>query len=173
MPRSLRWLSAVLVIAPLAAACSAAEENLAVVANAPGTFAVGEPQRLMLGLVDPETGDFLASPDIAATAILTGPDEEETEVDAEFMWTIPDVVGLYLVRANFDQEGTWWVRLRPDGYGPTPQAAFTVSATDQVPGVGDPLQPSRPEPLPIIPSRRSVRTTSPTPPCIRCHSTRR
>ncbi len=138
MPRSLRWLSAVLVIAPLAAACSAAEENLAVVANAPGTFAVGEPQRLMLGLVDPETADFLASPDIAATAILTGPDEEETEVDAEFMWTIPDVVGLYLVRANFDQEGTWWVRLRPDGYGPTPQAAFTVSATDQVPGVGDP-----------------------------------
>ena len=114
-----------------------AEENLAVVANAPGTFAVGETQRLMVGLVDSETADFLASPELPATAILISPDEREIEADAEFMWTIPDVVGLYLVRATFDQEGTWWVRLRPEGMGPTQQAAFTVSATDQVPGVGD------------------------------------
>lgn len=107
------------------------------VANAPGTFAVGDPQRLMVGLVDTETDDFLASPDLPATAILTSPDEREIEADAEFMWTIPDVVGLYVVRATFDQEGTWWVRLRPEGMGPTQQAAFTVSTTDQVPGIGD------------------------------------
>lgn len=138
MPRSLPWLSAVLIVAALAAACSPAEANLAVVANAPGTFAVGEPQRLMLGLVDDETADFLAAPDLPATAVITSPDEQEREVEAEFMWTVPDVVGLYLVRATFDQEGTWWVRLRPEGYGPTPPAAFTVSATDVVPGVGDP-----------------------------------
>jgi hypothetical protein len=114
-----------------------AEEDLAVVANAPGTFAVGEPQRLMIGLVDSETADFLASPELSAEAILTSPDEHETEVAAEFMWTIPDVVGLYLVRATFDEEGTWWVRLRPEGLGPTQQAAFTVSRADVVPGVGD------------------------------------
>jgi hypothetical protein len=138
MPRSLRLFVAVLVLAQLTAACSAAEENLAVVANAPGTFAVGEPQRLMVGLVDPATADFLASPDIAATATLIGPDEQEIEVEAEFMWTVPDVVGLYVVRSTFDQPGTWWVRLHPEGFGPTPQAAFTVSATDIVPGIGDP-----------------------------------
>jgi hypothetical protein len=130
-------MGAVLVVASVLAACSMAEENLAVVANAPGTFAVGDTQRLMVGLVDIETADFLASPDLPATAILTSPDEREIEAAAEFMWTIPDVVGLYLVRATFDQEGTWWVRLRPEGMGPTQQAAFTVSATDEVPGVGD------------------------------------
>ena len=70
--------------------------------------------------------------------MLISPDEQETEVDAEFMWTIPDVVGLYVVRTTFDQEGTWWVRLRPEGLGPTPPAAFTVSTDDRVPGVGDP-----------------------------------
>jgi hypothetical protein len=138
MPRYLRWLSAVLVMAPLIAACGTAEENLAVVANAPGTFAVGEPQRLLVGLVDNESGDLLAAPDLPATAVLTAPDESEMEVDAEFMWTVPDVVGLYLVRTTLDQEGTWWVRLRPDGFGPTPPAAFTVSTSDQVPGIGDP-----------------------------------
>ncbi len=114
-----------------------AEDNFAVVANAPGTFAVGETQRLMVGLVDSETSEFLASPELPAAAILTSPDEREIEATAEFMWTIPDVVGLYVVRATFDQEGTWWVRLRPEGMGPTQQAAFTVSTTDQVPGVGD------------------------------------
>ena len=137
MPRFLRWLSAVLVLAPVLGACGMAEENLAVVANAPGTFAVGETQRLMVGLVDSETNDLLASPELPATALLTSPDEREIEADAEFMWTIPDVVGLYVVRATFDQEGTWWVRLRPEDMGPTQQAAFTVSATDPVPGVGD------------------------------------
>lgn len=137
MPRCLHWLSAVLIVAPLAAACGMAEDNLAVVANAAGTFAVGEPQRLMIGLVDTETDDFLASPDLPARAVLTSPDERETEVDAEFMWTIPDVVGLYVVRTAFDQEGTWWVRLRPEGLGQTPPAAFTVSTDDRVPGVGD------------------------------------
>jgi hypothetical protein len=133
----MRWLSAVLVVAPVLAACTMAEENLAVVANAPGTFAVGETQRLMVGLVDSETADFLASPELPATAILTSPDERQIEAPAEFMWTIPDAIGLYLVHATFDQEGNWWVRLRPEGMGPTQQAAFTVSAIDAVPGVGD------------------------------------
>jgi hypothetical protein len=136
MPRLLRWSSA-LVIFTFLSACGMAEENLAVVANAPGTFAVGDPQRLMVGLVDDETADFLASPDLSAEAVITSPDEEVTEVPAEFMWTVPDVVGLYLVRTTFDQAGTWWVRLRPEGLGPSQQAAFTVSSTDVVPGVGD------------------------------------
>ena len=136
MPRCLRWLSAVLIVVPLAA-CGMAENNLAVVANAPGTFAVGETQRLMIGLVDTETDAFLASPDLPAKAVLISPDEQETEVAAEFMWTIPDVVGLYVVRTTFDQEGTWWARLRPEGLGQTPPVAFTVSTDDRVPGVGD------------------------------------
>lgn len=122
----------------MAVACAASEENLAVVANAPGTFAVGEPQRLMVSLVDPETSDFLASPEVSAMAVLTAPDESEVEVPTDFLWTVPDIVGIYVINTTFDQDGTWWVQLRPEGYGPTPPAAFTVSTTDPVPGVGDP-----------------------------------
>jgi hypothetical protein len=58
---SWRFCAILLALAALTA-CAAAEENLAVVANARGTFAVGDPQRLLVGLVDPETGQYLASP---------------------------------------------------------------------------------------------------------------
>jgi hypothetical protein len=137
MSSNLRLIGACVLALTGLGACASPEENLAVVANAPGTFAVNEEQRLLVGLVDPETADFLASPDVSARAVLTAPDSTETQVEAEFVWTVPDVVGIYLVRHTFEQEGTWWVSLRPSGHGPTPKAAFMVTPTDPVPGVGD------------------------------------
>lgn len=136
MSRSNWRFCAVLVLAALAA-CAAAEENLAVVANARGTFAVGDPQRLLIGLVDPDTSQYLASPEIPATATLTRPDETETTLEAEFVWTVPEITGLYRVYHTFDQEGEWWVRLNPSGFGPTPRTPFMVGRTDPVPGPGD------------------------------------
>lgn len=136
MIRRPHLLAALLALGALGA-CSPAEENLAIVANAPGTFVVGEQQRLLIGLVDEETADFLASPDLPAIAVLTSPDGSEVTVAAQFIWTVPDVVGIYLVRHTFDQVGTWWVSIDPSRYGPTPGAAFMVGDTDPVPGIGD------------------------------------
>lgn len=131
-----RFCAALVVLTALAA-CTPAEENLAVLANARGTFEVGDPQRLLIGLVDPETSEFLASPDIRTTATLTAPDGTETNLEADFMWTIPDVTGLYRIYYTFDHEGEWWVRLHPSGFGPTPRTPFMVGASDPVPGPGD------------------------------------
>jgi hypothetical protein len=138
MSRNVRWVGACLLALMGLVACAPAEENLAVVANAPGTFAVGEEQRLLVGLVDTETADFLASPDLATRAVITSPGEVQTDADAEFIWTVPEIVGIYLIRHTFEQEGTWWVSLRPSGYGSTPPAAFMVTSSDPVPGPGDP-----------------------------------
>jgi hypothetical protein len=137
MFRVSRGFNAALIALIALGACAPAEENLAVLANARGTFAVGDPQRLLVGLLEPETSEFLASPEISATATLTAPDGKETTTEATFLWTVPDLTGLYRVYHTFDQEGEWWVRLNPSGYGPTPKTPFTVGTSDPVPGPGD------------------------------------
>ncbi|HJQ95634.1 MAG TPA: thioredoxin family protein [Acidimicrobiia bacterium] len=130
--------ASVLVMAALTSACSSGPAPLTVVANAPGTFDVGEPQRLLVGIVDAETGGFLASPELEANAVLVAPDMTERQVPTEFLWTVPDRVGIYLIRDTFDQEGTWWVKLRPQGMTESMQASFIVGNDDPMPGVGEP-----------------------------------
>lgn len=128
----------VVVLAALTASCSSGPAPLTVVANAPGTFNVGEPQRLLVGLVEAETAQFLASPDLETTAVLIAPDSTEREMPAEFLWTVPDRIGIYLIRDSFEQEGTWWVKLRPEGMTESMQASFIVGRDDPMPGIGDP-----------------------------------
>ena len=130
--------ASILLIAALTAACSGGPAPLTVVANAPGTFDVGKPQRLLVGIVDAETAEFLASPDLDATAVLVAPDMSERQVPTEFLWTVPDRVGIYLIRETFDQDGTWWVKLRPQGMTESMQASFVVGNDDPMPGVGEP-----------------------------------
>lgn len=130
-------ISALLIVA-LASACSDGPAPLAIVANAPGTFDVGEPQRLLVGLVESETAEFLARPDLEATGLLIAPDGTEREAGADFVWTIPEEKGIYLINQTFDQEGTWWVKLRATGLAESMQASFVVGHDDPMPGVGDP-----------------------------------
>ena len=118
--------------------CSQGPAPLAVVANAPGTFDAGEPQRLMVALVEVETSSFLASPDLDAEAILTTPGGEVLQMVTEFVWTVPNEVGIYLVRATFDEPGTWWVKLKASGLAESMRASFIVGDdTDPMPGIGD------------------------------------
>lgn len=112
------------------------EENLAIVASSPGTIGSTTEQRVLIGLVNPETGEFLASPDLAVTATFTGPDEQVIEVPGEFLWTIEDVRGLYVARVSLDTPGNWSVALRPAGMGPTPATPFAVTDDVLVPEVG-------------------------------------
>jgi hypothetical protein len=137
MRRSLAASLALLSLVGVAA-CSRGPAPLAIVANAPGTFDVGEPQRLLVGLVDSETAEFLAKPDLRSSGVLIAPDSSEREVETEFLWTVPERVGIYLIRDTFDQEGTWWVKLRPSGLTESMQASFVVGSNDPMPGVGDP-----------------------------------
>jgi hypothetical protein len=134
----MRRTLAILLFVSALVACSRGPAPLAVVANAPGTFEVGQPQRLLVGLVDSETAAFLASPDLETTGVLIAPDSTEREVSTEFLWTVPDRVGIYLIRDTFEQDGTWWVKLRPQGMTESMQASFIVGNDDPMPGIGDP-----------------------------------
>jgi hypothetical protein len=136
--RSFFSILALVLLSGFSLSCSQGPAPLAVIANAPGTFDAGEPQRLMVALVEESTSDFLGSPDVSAEALLIAPDGQESRAEASFLWTVPDEVGIYLIRTTFAQPGNWWVKLKADGYAESMQASFTVGENiDPMPGVGD------------------------------------
>ncbi len=114
-----------------------AEENLAIVASSPGTIGTVGEQRVLIGLVNLETSESLASPDLAVTATFASPIQQQVvEVPAEFIWTIEDVRGLYVTRVSLETPGNWSVALQPAGMRPTPPAPFVVTDDVLVPEVG-------------------------------------
>jgi hypothetical protein len=64
------------------------------------------------------SGQPVATPDRTASVTFTGPGGETVAgSDPEFVWSIEDVVGLYVTRATFPVAGTW-------------MASFTTAAPD-------------------------------------------
>jgi hypothetical protein len=135
-------LSAALAGFLLLSACGrSGAAPLALVASTPGTVGTGT-QRVLLGLMSPE-GEMLAAPDRETTAIFTSPRGETQEVTATFLWTVPDLRGLYVTRPQLDVPGTWQVALRPDDLPATDPVPFSV--LDDVPlvEVGEPAPRSQ------------------------------
>ena len=84
---------------------------LPVVASSAGSIGVGN-QRVLLAIVDLNTNEFLASPDIEATATLR--DEFGSplgEYPMQFVWTVPNVRGLYSVYFDIPEPATYQVTI--------------------------------------------------------------
>ncbi len=126
-----------MALAAVSLGCGQSDENLAVVASSPGTIGTGGQQRVLLALVDPETSESLAAPDLAVEAEYTGPGGQVSKLPGEFLWTVEGVRGLYTTRIQFDIAGMWSVRIQPDGMGPTPASPFVVVDDVAIPEVGD------------------------------------
>jgi len=133
-----RWsalVSLVLLLAVLAA-CSGGTQPIALVASAPASLAVGN-QRVLLGIVDPDTQAFLADPEIEASATFTSPSGDEKEVGLEFVWAIPDQRGLYRVDVDLPEAGNWTVSVAAEGFSPTEPVPLTVVEDTPMPQVGE------------------------------------
>jgi len=135
-------MMAVVLILLILSACSGAEANLTIVASSPTTIGVGIEQRILLGIIDPDTNESLAGTERPAEAEFISPENGSSRVSAEFLWTVPDVRGLYLALFTFDRPGMWSVRLHPDGLPPTPPTPFEVVADISIPEVGEKAPPS-------------------------------
>jgi hypothetical protein len=114
----MRRLLAVLVgaLLLLGACSSGAGTPLGIVASSPASIGVGE-QRVMFGLIDQETNEYLASPDHPATVTLR--DENGAPIETyptEFMWTVEDVRGLYVARMVIPGAATYQVTLDAEGF---------------------------------------------------------
>lgn len=130
-------LACILVVVLVSGACSGGTQPLALVASSPGSLEVGS-QRVLLGLVEPETQEFLAAPDLEAKATFTGPSEETiSDVPLEFVWAVPDVRGLYRAEIEFPAAGAWSVIIDAEGYPATEATVMVVGEDTAMPQVGD------------------------------------
>lgn len=137
-PRRAHRIEWLLLAALLLAACSAPLQPLAIVASSPRSLEVGE-QRILVGLIHPESQALLASPDVEATATLVGPDGETLpDVPLEFIWAVPDQRGLYRAVVDFPAPGGWSVTVEAEGYATTEPTLVMVSEDTAMPQVGDP-----------------------------------
>jgi hypothetical protein len=121
----------------LVTACSGNPQPIALVASSPASLEVGN-QRVLLGLIDPETQAFLPDPAVPATANFVGPNDETIEVPLDFTWAIPDVRGLYRAEVDLPSAGPWSVSVAAEGFEPTESTPFVVSEETAMPQVGDP-----------------------------------
>lgn len=116
------------------------EGSVTIVANA--DIGVGE-SRVQVGVVGPD-GDRLGGPDVPVSfRIATADGGETVEYEAEWIWLIEDVVGLYKTEAAFDTPGVWTVSVAPEAGSPLPATGFQVFESTFAPNVGDaaPLAP--------------------------------
>jgi hypothetical protein len=138
--------SILLALALALSACGSDEvEPFAQVASSNGSIGVGE-QRVLFALIDPETNEFLASPERAATVTIR--DENGSPLETyplEFLWTIPDVRGLYAAHVDIPEAATYQATIDADGLATAGPAGFV--AYDDLPliepGEGAPTSETR------------------------------
>jgi hypothetical protein len=101
-------------------------EPFAQVASSNGSIGVGE-QRVLFALIDPKTNEFLASPDREATVTIR--DENGSPLDTypmEFLWTIPDVRGLYVAHVEIPEAATYQATIDAEGLATAGPAGFVA-----------------------------------------------
>lgn len=133
------WL-AVVALALALAACGGEsafpEGSLTIVANS--DIGTGS-NRLQVGAVSPE-GERLGGPEIPVTFVIEPADGsvDQASFPAEWMWLIPDVVGLYRAEVELPSAGVWGVAVLPEDGQPLAPATFQVRNETFAPNIGEP-----------------------------------
>lgn len=131
-----KWLL-LACLGALIASCNSAPAPLAVIASHPASIGIGE-QRILIALIDPATSEFMAAEDISATATLR--DEDGTPlgtIDLDFVWTLPDVRGLYVADFDIPEAGVYQLSVKGEGLTETGPTGFQAVADPVGVGVGD------------------------------------
>ena len=130
---------------------------------ASSNVAVG-PERLLIA-VSTERGDRLPSPDIPIDVVLYPQDrpDESITADANFLWAIPNVSGLYRVNVTFTEAGIWEAEVRPEAGGRLEPFPFQVLEEPITVGVGEPAPASESVTAADVNGDLSQITTDPNP----------
>lgn len=141
----MRRLLALTAIVLAVAACSDDANSVGVLASSDGSIGIGA-QRILVGIVDLPTGDMVATPDVTPVAVLR--DEIGSplgEYEGQFLWTIPDVVGLYAFNVDVPGPATYQLDIDAGSLGKLAPLGFV--ATD------DPVQVAVGEAAPLSVTR--------------------
>ncbi|MGH3649918.1 MAG: hypothetical protein ACRDU9_04345, partial [Acidimicrobiia bacterium] len=157
----MRRLAFLLAVLAGAAACSGGTDAVAIVASSPGSIGTGE-QRILVGVTDLSTGEQIARPDVTPVAVLR--DEIGSplgEYQGEFMWTIPDVVGLYVFYVDIPGPATYQMTIDAGDLGELAPIGFDASDDPPQVAVGETAPPSNSRTLEDAPIEDL--TSDPTP----------
>lgn len=120
----MRRLGGLLGVALLAAACTASPESFGQVASSPGSIGTGE-QRVLMAVRDLGSGEMLAAPDNIPVATLRDRNGAPLgEYEATFVWTIPDVAGLYAFNVEIPAPARYQITLDTDSFGDIAPVGF-------------------------------------------------
>lgn len=157
----MRRISVLLALGLFIAACSNDPDTLGRLATSGNSIGVGE-QRILVGITELATGEFVADPDLAPAGVLR--DEIGSplaESEGEFIWTIPDVTGVYAFYVDIPGPATYQLTIDAGEYGELAPIGFVAAE--------DPVQVSVGERAPLSDSRTledaslEDLTTDPTP----------
>jgi hypothetical protein len=140
-----RRIAVLLAVGLLFAACSDDPNSFGRIASSPGSIGTGE-QRILVGVTDVTTGEMIATPDVTPLAVLR--DEIGSplgEYEGEFLWTIPDVAGLYSFHVDIPGPATYQLTIDAGSLGELGPIGFDA--------VEDPLQVAIGEEAPLSDSR--------------------
>lgn len=141
----MRRLALILVIGLGVAACSGGSDALGRLASSPSSIGTGE-QRVLVAVTDASTGEMVATPDVTPVAVLRDDTGSPLgEYDGEFVWTIPDVAGLYAFHVDLPGPATYQLTIDAGELGEL--APIGLVASD------DPAQVAVGEPAPLSHSR--------------------
>lgn len=101
----------------LLVACRSGTSAFPFIASSPGTIGVGE-QRVLVGIIDQETQQFLIDGEVEAVATLR--DENGSPLDtspAELVWTIPEVRGLLVFHFDVPEPATYQLTIDTPSWG--------------------------------------------------------
>lgn len=127
------------------AACSGGTNAQGLLASSANSIGTGE-QRILIAVTDASTGEMVATPDITPVAVVRDDTGSPLgEYRGEFVWTIPDVVGLYAFHVELPGPATYQVTVDAGELGEL--GPIGLVATD------DPVQVTVGEPAPRSDSR--------------------
>lgn len=135
----MKKLTPLIGVVLIVAACGpgTAVTPFALVASSAGSIGTGT-QRVMFALVDRETDQFLAAPDRKARVTLRNQDGSPLDTyDTEFIWTTPDVRGLYVAYMDFPEAGTYQATIETEGMADAGPVGIVVSENPDVVQPGD------------------------------------
>lgn len=141
----MRRFVTLLVVVSTVAACSADSNSFGRLASSEGSIGTGE-QRILVAVIDLPTGEMIATPDVTPVAILRDDIGSPLgEYEGEFLWTIPDVVGLYAFYVEIPGPATYQMTIDAGELGELAPIGFVAAE--------DPLQVAVGEPAPLSESR--------------------
>lgn len=140
-------VAASLVVSACGGAAGGGDELIATVANHPAAIGTGF-QRIMFGLVNQRTGEFVESQFLDAIVTLRDENGAPLETrEADFMWIVPNVRGLYVLQLEFPEPGLYQLTIN---VGDSEVGPVGVQA------LADPVVVTRGEPAPPSTTKTSA-----------------